>query len=220
MTNGGLLALAAGLGALAASAAALSRQASELAQQGGQELAGPPEPEAPAELSPDQQERNLRAFLHMIRVAEGTAGPDGYRALFGHTPARPRLFAGWSDHPRQAVQFTDQRGRRLWTSAAGAFQFMARSPIPGGGWTTVDTWDRVRQKLALPDFSPTSQDRAALELIREAGALDDVMQGRFGQAVHKVRRTWASLPGAGYGQPERTMDTVTAAYVAAGGVMA
>lgn len=158
---------------------------------------------------------NLAAFLLAIRHAEGTADPDGYRRMFGGA-----LFDSFADHPRRAIQFTDRAGRRLWTTAAGAYQFLAVSPIPGGGSTRVDTWDRLRRKLGLPDFSPASQDRAAVELIDEAGALADVYAGRFAVAVGKVRRVWASLPGAGYDQPERSLAWLTGRYTAAGGQFA
>lgn len=162
---------------------------------------------------------NEAAFLWAIRQAEGTADPLGYSALFGHTAARPRTFAGFADHPRTPAQFTDSEGRRLWTSAAGAYQFLAVSPVPTGGATRVDTWDRLKRRLNLPDFSPASQDRAALELIDEAGALIDVRAGRFAEAVSKVRRVWASLPGAGYSQPERSLAWLQSQYTQAGGTL-
>jgi muramidase (phage lysozyme) len=38
--------------------------------------------------------------------------------------------------------------------------------------------------------------------------------------VSRVRNIWASLPGAGYGQPEHKIEKLRAAYVAAGGVLA
>ena len=158
---------------------------------------------------------NERAFLAVIRHAEGTAGQNGYRTRFGGA-----LFSGFADHPRVAVQFTDRAGRRLWTSAAGAYQFMAVSPIPGGGSTRVNTWDRIKAKLGLQDFSPASQDAAALELIREAGALADVRAGRFAQAIAKVRGIWASLPGAGYAQPEKTLAELAGVFQRSGGVTA
>ena len=168
----------------------------------------------PAMTEPDTAAANATAFLWMLRVSEGTAGPDGYRTMFGY-----RIFDDWSDHPRQPAQFTDKVGRRLWTSAAGAYQFMAISPIPGGR-TSVDTWDRIAAKLGLPDFSPASQDRAALALIDEAGAMNDVHAGRFDSAVFKVRRIWASLPGAGYSQGERALSMLQTAYSGAGGSFA
>lgn len=162
-----------------------------------------------------QAQRNRAAFLMTIRKAEGTAGPNGYSMLFGGG-----LFSGFADHPRQAKQFTDKAGRRLWTSAAGAYQFMAVSPIPTGGATRVNTWDRLAAKLDLPDFSPASQDLAAIELIDEAGALGDVEAGRFETAIGKVRRIWASLPGAGYSQHERSIDSLRVAFIDAGGTVA
>lgn len=163
----------------------------------------------------DQAEANTAAFLAMIRAAEGTSGPNGYRTLFGGG-----LFSDFSDHPRIAKRFTDQAGRTQWTSAAGAYQFMAVSPIPGGGSTRLDTWDRVAARLGLPDFSPASQDAAAVELIRQAGALGDVRAGRFEQAVSKVKAIWASMPGAGYDQPERSLDALRVAYLNNGGTFA
>lgn len=169
--------------------------------------------DTPATLpGPDAQ---IRAMLDTIAAAEGTAGPDGYRTLFGGA-----LFTGYGDHPRVAKQFTTTDGRKLWTSAAGRYQFMAVSPIPGGGSTKVDTWDRLKRKLGLPDFSPDSQDRAAIELIREAGALDDVQAGRFDRAVSKLAGTWASLPGAGYSQPERKLAWLADRFTDAGGALA
>jgi len=158
----------------------------------------------------DQAAANEAAFLLTIRTAEGTAGPNGYRTLFGGS-----LFSGFSDHPRQAMRYGD-----LWTSAAGAYQFMAISPLPYGRFTKVNTWDRIKQRLGLPDFSPESQDLAALELIREAGAAGDVRAGRFDEAIRKVRGIWASLPGAGYGQPEKSLATLRTAYLNAGGALA
>jgi muramidase (phage lysozyme) len=158
---------------------------------------------------------NVQAFLAMLRKSEGTAGPDGYRTLFGGSK-----FSGWADHPRVAKQFTDKAGRRLWTSAAGAYQFMAISPIPGGGSTKVNTWDRLKAKLGLDDFSPASQDAAAVELLNECGALAKINAGDFPSAVNAARRIWASLPGAGYAQNEQSLSNVQTWYVQAGGTLA
>jgi muramidase (phage lysozyme) len=169
----------------------------------------------PAMTDDDQAAANVSAFLQTIRKAEGTDSDDGYRTMFGY-----RYFSSYADHPRSPAQFTDSSGVRKWTSAAGAYQMMAVSPLPGGGSTKVDTWDRMKAKLALPDFSPASQDAAAVALIDGAGALNDVRAGRFDQAIAKVKGIWASLPGAGYGQPERTLDALRIAFTNAGGVLA
>jgi lysozyme len=154
----------------------------------------------PADVPPDQAAVNVRAFLDMLAYSEGTSGPDGYRMMFGG-----RLFDSFADHPRVYWPFTNGRGERLTTSAAGRYQFLAR------------TWDTLRARLGLPDFGPESQDAAALELVRERGALADVQAGRIAEACRKCAPIWASLPGAGYAQPERKLPALLAAYQASGG---
>ncbi len=154
------------------------------------------------EVSFMSEESNVAAFLRMIRYAEGTAGPDGYRTMFGG-----ELFDTFADHPRRAI--TRLLGRQTITStAAGAYQFLST------------TWDDARRALGLPDFSPESQDAAAVWLIRRRGALADVRAGRFDAAVAKCAREWASLPGSPYGQPVKSLDQVRAAYENAGGAFA
>ena len=151
---------------------------------------------------PDQvtADRNVRAFLDMIAFSDGTAGPDGSRTLFGGG-----VVASLVDHPRQYFPFTNARGEQLKTSAAGRYQFLER------------TWNELAAKLQLPDFSPASQDAAAIELIRQRGALADVRAGRLQAAIAKVSKVWASLPGAGYAQPERKYSALQRSYEAAGG---
>ena len=146
---------------------------------------------------------NVSAFLDMIAYSEGTAGPEGYRTMFGH-----RLFDSFADHPRQYFSFTNSLGQQLKTSAAGRYQFLA------------STWDSLKQKLGLQDFSPASQDAGCIELIRQRGALPDVQAGRTSAAITKCAPVWASLPGAGYNQPERKLSQLLAAYTSAGGTTA
>jgi muramidase (phage lysozyme) len=150
--------------------------------------------------TPGAENSNLRAFLDMIAYAEGTSGPDGYRTMFGGT-----LMDSMADHPRKFFSFKNSRGESLKTSAAGRYQFLSR------------TWDELKAKLKLQDFGPASQDAAAIELIRQRGALNDVKAGRVVQAIDKVKNIWASLPGAGYAQPEKTIPKLIAAYQSAGG---
>lgn len=153
---------------------------------------------------PDVAARNERAALDTIAYAEGTAnaGANGYRMMFGGG-----LVDSLADHPRVFHTFTDKAGRTLRTSAAGRYQFLSR------------TWDGLVKKLNLPDFGPQSQDRAALELIRERGALADVRAGRFEAFIAKCAPVWASLPGAGYAQPERKLSQLVAAFTQAGGTL-
>ena len=151
----------------------------------------------PAAVPADVASENAAAFLAMIAWAEGTDQypANGYRTLFGGGQ-----FDSYADHPRIYVPF-----RNTSSSAAGRYQILAR------------TWDGLRGKLGLGDFSPDSQDAAALELIRERGALNDVYAGRVRQAIGKVAKVWASLPGAGYDQPERKLSALLGVYAGNGG---
>jgi lysozyme len=162
---------------------------------------------------------NRAAFLASIRWAEGTDDANGYRAIYGSTKARPRLFGSFAMHPVQSGEWAGDRlsdamcagaglGPGCVTTAAGAYQMI------------YPTWTRMAQSLGLTDFAPASQDLAALWLINEAGALQDVDAGNFASAVDKVRTIWASLPGAGYDQPERSMSDLQTAYLHAGGTIA
>lgn len=153
-----------------------------------------------ADVSVDVAAVNQKAFLDMLAFSEGTSGPSGYQTLFGGG-----IFQDMSDHPRQRFAFTNSRGEQLYTTAAGRYQFLVR------------TWDSLRDKLNLPDFGPDSQDAAALELVRQRGALADVQAGRVTDAITKCAPIWASLPGAGYAQHENKLSALVAQYSAAGG---
>jgi lysozyme len=138
---------------------------------------------------------NVQAFLTLIRTGEGTTGPNGYRTLYGGG-----LFTSYADHPPGTVT-----AGGLTSSAAGAYQILS------------GTWTEIRTAYGLPDFSPASQDIAAVALIKRRNALADVLAGRFDAAIRKCAKEWASLPGSPYGQPTLTLDRAHAVLAAAGG---
>jgi muramidase (phage lysozyme) len=140
---------------------------------------------------------NLRAFLIMIQYAEGTYGKGGYNKLYGGGS-----FADVSRHPN-----SPQTKWGITSTAAGAYQILNK------------TWNELQAKMKLPDFSAVSQDKAAIELIKRRKAIDDVYAGRFTQAITKCRKEWASLPGAGYGQNEKSTQNLLAVIKAAGGTI-
>jgi lysozyme len=168
-------------------------------------------------ISPDA---NARAFLQTIQRCEGTPDAGGYACLYGSTPGRPLTFSSFADHPYltgewPGVHLSDVQcaGAGLSsgciTTAAGAYQF------------TRGTWKGLRDRLSLPDFSPASQDAAALQKLRDIGAYAALARGDLAGAVAKARSTWASLPGAGYaGQGTRSMEQVAAWYTGNGGALA
>ncbi|AZS78798.1 hypothetical protein ELS24_10285 [Achromobacter spanius] len=137
---------------------------------------------------------NVQKVLRTIGQAEGTVGEkiaDPYRIAFGGG-----TFDSLDAHPNTMASFTQTDGKRNKTSAAGAYQFLK------------PTWDDVSSKLGLKDFSPRSQDIAALELINRAGALQDVLNGDTASAFGKLGSTWASLPSSPYAQPKRSQGFI------------
>jgi muramidase (phage lysozyme) len=144
---------------------------------------------------------NLKAFLDMIAVSEGTAGKgnDGYNVIVGGN-----LFNSYDDHPRKLVWIRPG----LASTAAGRYQLLKRY------------YDAYKKQLSLPNFSPLSQDLIAIQQIRERGALQDIEKGYISVAIDKVKNIWASLPGADYGQHENSLDKLITAYKDAGGTVA
>lgn len=147
--------------------------------------------------------KNLKAFLDMIAVSEGTAhlgDQNGYNVLVGG-----KLFKGYADHPRVVV---DLPKLKIKSTAAGRYQILARY------------YDAYKKQLGLKDFSPASQDAIAIQMIKECKALADIEAGRIAVALEKCKSRWASLPGAGYGQHENRAERLIAAYMEAGGSLA
>ena len=136
---------------------------------------------------------NVQNFLRMLATAEGTLknGADPYRVGFGGSQ-----IADLSAHPNIVKSFRQTDGKMNKTSAAGAYQFLNK------------TWTPLQQQLGLKDFSPRSQDIAAIELIRQAGALDDITRGNYGNAIKKTGRIWASLPSSPHAQPKRSSSFI------------
>lgn len=147
---------------------------------------------------------NIAAFLDMIAWSEGTTriagSDDGYNVIVGG-----ELFGDYADHPRKLVVLS-RLGIK--STAAGRYQLLARY------------FDAYKDTLGLTDFSPQSQDRIAIQQIREQGAIQTLMRGDFAGAVARCANIWASLPGAGYGQHENKMDALRLAFIKAGGMVA
>lgn len=141
------------------------------------------------------QSKRVKAFLDTIAWAEtGEMGLNSYRALVfnGH-------FNSFASHPMQ-LQCADINGKNTCSYAAGRYQIMNYE------------WDKYKPSLHLPDFSPTSQDKIAIEMIRRKGALNDVKNGNFEVAACKVGGEWASFPCNGYGQNPRSMTALKKIY--------
>lgn len=153
-----------------------------------------------AQLEQALQYPNVQAFLRVIRAGESSQTDDAYTMMVGGG-----RFDSFGDHPRERVWI---ERLRLHSTAAGAYQFLAR------------TWDEVANRYQLMDFSPRSQDIGAVALIERRGALNDVIAGRLDDALAKCAAEWASLPGDVYGQGGISLERARAIYAQYGGQLA
>ena len=137
----------------------------------------------------------MQAFLATIRWAEtGTSGTESYRKLvFNGT------FNNFSTHPL-IKQCASINGNKTCSTAAGAYQMLDKS------------WRDLQPKLKLPDFSPESQDRMAIEYIRRNGAISDIESGHFAKAACKVGKIWASFPCNSYNQNPKNISELSRYY--------
>jgi lysozyme len=162
-----------------------------------------------------QADANVAAFLTLIRTTEGTerlANP--YAAVYGYVFE----ITDFSDHPAnlgwKGERLPDQYCRAAGLSpgcvstAAGAYQFIR------------PTWNGLRARASAWDFSPESQDRAAMALLDQIGALPSIQRGDFQRAIQVASSQWASLPYSRSGQPKFPMQTALQIYQDAGGLLA
>ncbi len=150
--------------------------------------------------------KQLAAMRDVIAFAEGTDRPEvqksnhgGYDVIVGGG-----LFHCFKDHPRVLVPL---KRYGIKSSAAGRYQFIRA------------TWDALRKRLKLTDFSPRSQDAACDELLRECGARRHLEAGKFDDACFAANNIWASLPGSPYGQRTENIATLRRIFVERGGTI-
>lgn len=122
--------------------------------------------------NPDER-KNVKAMLDAISEVEGA----GYHSLVGQG-RNNRAITDLSEHPNTVGLVTPDGP----STAAGRYQIINK------------TWRGVARDLGLKDFSPESQDKAAIELIRRRGALGDVKRGDFAEAARKLGSEWQGLP--------------------------
>jgi muramidase (phage lysozyme) len=118
---------------------------------------------------------NVAGMLSLIGYAEGTN--SNYN--ISYTGAK---FEGYADHPRRL-----HCSRGICSDAAGRYQFLST------------TWDGLRKDLNLPDFSPASQDKAAIALMKRCGGYGAAVRGDVAGFADRCWSQWASLQ-SGSGQ--------------------
>ena len=151
----------------------------------------------------------LRAFLDLIAYGEGTDNGiqptkcKGYDVIVGGS-----LFTDFSKPPGKYVKLS----KTLTSSAAGRYQ-------------TLEKYAKHYMKqLGLKDFGPESQDKIAIQLIKECKALEDIYAGRIHSAIYKCSSRWASMPAkssgkSAYGQRTEKIEKLIEIFKKAGGVV-
>lgn len=144
----------------------------------------------------ETMDRRIRAFLYMIRSCEHVYPRDVDNNACYHIFYGGANFRDYSDHPVNTGEMTPVRlpdsmcaavglSPGCVSTAAGAYQFIR------------PTWNRIRAiDPRIPDFSPRSQDEAAVRVLNEIGALADITRGDVQSAIAKASKIWASLPGS------------------------
>lgn len=153
---------------------------------------------------------NVNALLQIIRDHESG---NVYNKLYGG-----KLFSSYADHPSftgwAGVVLPDATCKAVnlapgcKTTAAGAYQFIS------------STWKTLQNQLSLPDFSPESQDMAAVQLLKNVGAYTPLVAGDIEGALQAASTQWASLPYSSSGQPKASLGTILGAYKIYGGTTA
>jgi lysozyme len=148
---------------------------------------------------------NVKAFLFTIRASEHRYPNDVTNDAAYHIFYGGKRFYNMTDHPVLTGELSpvplptnicaaSGLGPGCVSSAAGAYQFIKA------------TWIRLRNKLQLPDFSPASQDLAAVQLLDDIGALKLVQSGDIEGALAKASKVWSSLPGSTAQQNPKTLQ--------------
>jgi muramidase (phage lysozyme) len=121
----------------------------------------------------------VKAFLDTVAWSLGRLPENGYRLMIDG-----KEFNDFSDHPRERLcgAFYDYGRTTLCADSAGRYHIIS------------STWDPLVERLGLDDFSPKSQDEAAIELMREHGALKELESGNFDAAIYRVSDIWVTLP--------------------------
>lgn len=124
----------------------------------------------------------IKAMLDLINYAEGTGRDYGkiVNGIVMKSPYYPELIGkrdvsitDFSRFPEISVDYGAN-----WSTAAGRYQI------------TSDTW----KEFGRADFSPRSQDRAAVRIMNYEGVLEPLLSGNIRQAIFAAGKRWASFP--------------------------
>jgi muramidase (phage lysozyme) len=153
---------------------------------------------------------NLR-LLDLIAWSEGTSTSehtqdDGYDVIVSGLDGW-HTFSGYAQHP-----FAGGRAPVLVVAPCAQWPMGLRSTASGRYQLLLRIWQAYAERMQLIDFSPMLQDLVALQMLREAGALQALASEGIQAAVAKAAHLWASLPGNGYGQHPHATEVLLAKW--------
>lgn len=151
----------------------------------------------------------VAAFLDLIALSEGTSKApntrdDGYDVIVSGIDGRHN-FSDYSAHPFAAGRtpiVVRTAPKLLESTASGRYQII------------LPTRKNIAAARGLGTFSPQNQDLAALEIIRQASALNLVEAKQIPEAIEALCEQWASFPGNDDGQGGRTLNWLMQQYAA------
>jgi muramidase (phage lysozyme) len=122
----------------------------------------------------------------LLNTISGPESGGDYNVIYGGGK-----FDSYADHPRQDVRIRTGPNANRTSSAAGKYQFLG------------STWDEMKNKYKLSDFSPENQDKAAWYLAAETYGGEDKLLAALRSGDPKVlanvgsalKGKWTSLPG-------------------------
>jgi muramidase (phage lysozyme) len=171
-------------------------------------------------------EARIRAFMRVIRVAEGTGEyfkgtHDARDPQLGYTTwfsGSGKNFTLSDDHPRT---INHNSKKTVYSSAAGAYQTMSwkfdelngyklephnktyRTIIPK---IYIESQDKAK-KYDAKGFSEASQDKLCVIILKDdIKVINALLKKDIKSAISKSSGTWVSLPGATAGQPTAKMQ--------------
>ena len=175
--------------------------------------------------------KTVLAFLDLIAEAEGTSWSavtknDGYDIIVNGVDQH-EVITDYSAHPFATgrapifvspalyyakvglvnkMELADQPPRlaraAIYSTAAGRYQII------------LPTWAYLTLRAGLSDFTPLSQDKAAIMLLAQRDAMTPITTGDVEVAIDRVSAIWASFPGNDYRQPGVTKEWLLSRYYA------
>lgn len=134
----------------------------------------PPTIQAPDGVDP----RALQALLSTIRSTESSLEDNAYSMLFGGDE-----FTNRDTHPNIRKTFQDRSGNEGITTAAGAYQI------------TKGTFDDFAERTGITGFSSADQDKLAIAILEDTGAIDALKAGDYEAALAAAGKRWVGVGG-------------------------